>query len=99
MCNYLRIVVIRSGHPYDTIPFITFDLVVSPVGEDAVVVETEAKVEALTGVADLGHNISQLSLSDAVDEVNIPDLNIALDHVMTNTQMSNTSQFIRIGGQ
>ena len=58
MCNDLRIVVIRSGHPHDTIPFITFDLVASPVGEDAVVVETEAKVEALTGVADLCHDIS-----------------------------------------
>jgi hypothetical protein len=56
----LRIVVIGSGHSYDAISFIARDLVVPPFGEDAVVVETESKVEALTGVADLCHNICRI---------------------------------------
>jgi hypothetical protein len=56
-----------------------------------VAVESETKIEALTGVACLRHDISEFSFSDAAKKANIPDLNATPDHVMANVQVSNTS--------
>ena len=79
--------------------FVAGRFVESTIGEYTVVVEPMTQISALFSITDFGAEIRKASFCVAVNKFDVADLDVTLDHVISNVQVSHSPQFIGITGQ
>ena len=71
----------------------------SAVWEDAIIVESVAKVSALSGVANFRKSITKLGLGATIDQFHCSDLDVTFYKVVFDVEVSNAAHFVGVAGQ
>ena len=76
--------------------FVAGRFIESTIGENTVVVEPMTQITALFSITDFGAEIRKASFCAAVNKFDVANLDVTLDHVISNVQVSYSPQFIGI---
>ena len=79
--------------------FVAGRFIESTIGENTVVVEPMTQITALFSITDFGAEIRKASFCAAVNKFDVANLDVTLDHVVSNVQVSYSPQFIGITSQ
>lgn len=79
--------------------FVAGRFIESTIGENTVVVEPMTQISALFSITDFGAEIRKASFCAAVNKFDVANLDVTLDHVVSNVQVSYSPQFIGITSQ